>query len=214
MRHPASISGMKAGPILDVCPNCGAPLELDEDERCRWCHARIQLEPAASNFAAFPDDQASLVPDDVDDQAVAPFIYLTLATLGPLLDSESAVQEFARKEPGTHRTIRALSTAVGDAGVRVRDAGLLKDGFDENLKVYTPQEIWTFDLAIDLIAMLGALDGLSRGARAQIVDSLRSLDWSVHSHTWKKELKKAEPGPEAFRELRAKIPRHTPKPAR
>jgi hypothetical protein len=27
-------------------------------------------------------DQSSLVPDDVDDQSVAPFIYLTLATLG------------------------------------------------------------------------------------------------------------------------------------
>jgi hypothetical protein len=38
--------------------------------------------------------------------------------------------------------------------VRVRDARLLKDSFDDNLKVYEPAEIWLADLAIDVIAML------------------------------------------------------------
>ena len=37
---------------------------------------------------------------------------------------------------------------------------------------------------------------------------LRSLDQTARSHTWKKDLKKAGTGPEEFRELRAKAPRH------
>jgi hypothetical protein len=151
-------------------------------------------------------DQVSLVPDDVDDQSVAPFIYLTLATLGPLLTYEHAVQEHLSGQPGLRQEIRRLSTAVGAAGVRVRDAGLLKDSFDENLRVYTPEEIWTFDLAFDVIAMFGALDSLSGGTRASIADSLRLLGHNMHAHTWKKELKKAGQGPEAFRELRARVP--------
>ena len=141
--------------------------------------------------------------------SVAPFIYLTLATLGPLLTYEHAVQAHVSAEPGLRQKIRQLSTATGTAGVRVRDAGLLKDGLDENLQVYAPEEIWTFDLAFDVIAMLGAIDGLRGGTRASIVDSLRSLDRTAHLHAFKKDLKKAGPGPEALRELRDRIPHRT-----
>jgi hypothetical protein len=28
---------------VHVCGNCGAPLDLDEDGGCRWCHARIRV---------------------------------------------------------------------------------------------------------------------------------------------------------------------------
>lgn len=93
------------------------------------------------------------------------------------------------------------------AGVRVRDAGLLRDSFDENLKAYTPEEIWTFGLAIDVI---GTLEGLSGKSRVLVAGGLRQLDQDVASHTWKEELKKAGARPEAFRGLRAEVPRHTP----
>jgi hypothetical protein len=36
---------MPAGPITDPCPNCGAPLELDETARCRWCHVPVRFAP-------------------------------------------------------------------------------------------------------------------------------------------------------------------------
>lgn len=104
--------------------------------------------------------------------------------------------------------IQQLSRAVGATGVRVRDAGLLKDSFDENLHVYTVEEIWTFDLAVDVIAMLGALDGLPGGTRASLINSLRLLDRNAHGHTWKKAVKKAGQGPESRSELRAQIPHH------
>jgi hypothetical protein len=91
----------------------------------------------------------------------------------------------------------------------VRDAGLLRDSFDENLQVYTPEEIWTFDLAFDVISMLGAVEGVRGGTRASIVDSLRSLDWTARLHAFRKDLRKAGPGPEALRELRDRVPHRT-----
>ncbi len=197
---------MSTGP--GVCPNCGGPLEIDESGNCSWCHARVRAEAPAARYQGYSGGQ-SLVPDDVDDCGTsAPFIFLALSVLGPGLSTEPVVQEYLRGNPGLARDIQALSAAVSAAGVRVRDAGLLKDSFDENLAVYTPAEIWTFDLAFDVIAMLGGLEGLPGKARAMVTQDLRSLDQTAHSHTWKKDLKKAGSGPEEFRELRERIPRH------
>ena len=55
------------------------------------------------------------------------------------LTHEHAVQAHVSAEPGLRQKIRQLSTAVSAAGVRVRDAGLLKDSFDENLQAYRPR---------------------------------------------------------------------------
>jgi hypothetical protein len=189
-----------------TCPNCGAPLELDQGGNCRWCHARLRTEPrhAPSGHGG----GLGLVPPGTDDCSTsAPFLYLTLAALGYGLSTEPVVREYARANPGQAARIRALSTAVSAAGVRVRDAGLLKDSFDENLRVYTAEEIWTFELAIDVIAMLGALDGLPGKARAMVAEDVRTLDGTAHGHTWRKGLKQAGPGPEEFQQLRAEIPR-------
>ena len=191
---------------MDVCANCGAPLDLDEAGACRWCHAHVRTEPAAGPFLDF-SDQVSLVPQDVDDcMSSAPFLFLTLSTLGPLLSTEPVVQQHMRGEPRLLQRIRELSTAVSAAGVRVRDAGLLKDDFDDNLAVYTPEEIWTFDLAFDVIALLGALDGLPGRAKAKAASDLRSLDGSARHHAWKHALKKAGEGPVALQGLRATVP--------
>jgi len=190
---------------LEVCPNCGAPLELDPASECRWCHARIRTERAAPAFLRF-QDEVSLVPEDADDCASsAPFLSLALSSLG-LLSAQPEVKEYMNGEPGLLRQIRALSTMVSAAGVRVRDAGLLKDSFDINLKVYTAEEIWTFDLAFDVIALIGALDGLTGKIRAMTASNVRSLDWYAERHTWKKAMKKAGEGPVALREFRAAVP--------
>jgi len=151
------------------------------------------------------------VPRDVDDcSASAPFIGLILSILGPALHLEPAVAEYVGRNPGFREQVRTLSAA----GVRVRDAGLLTDEVGKNnLTVYTPEEIWTFDLVVDVIAVLGALHGLRGKTRAQVAEDLRLLDRTAHSHTWKKELKRAGEGVPQFRELRARIPQHTPHPA-
>ena len=90
------------------------------------------------------------------------------------------------------------------AGVRVRDAGLVKDGFDGNLAVYAPAEIWTFDLAIDVLAQLGALDGLTGEMRASLAQSVRQLDRDSRQKIWQKGMKKAGGGPVTWHELRAR----------
>jgi hypothetical protein len=232
MHRGTSGSGTNAsgtsGTVAGACTNCGAPLQLDPDGTCRWCHATLlaaprseapqsqapHSQPPRRHFTFFGDDTA-LLPGGVDNCSTsAPFLYLTLTTFGSVLSLEPAVQDDIRRQQGMHQKIRELCTAVSEAGVRVRDAGLIKDDFDDNLKVYTPEEIWTFDLAIDVIAMLGTLDGLPGDSRARIASNLRSLDQSVTEHTWKKELKKAGDGPARFRELRASVPRHAPHPGR
>jgi len=93
---------------------------------------------------------------------------------------------------------------VSAAGVRVRDAGLVKDGFDGNLAVYAPAEIWTFDLAIDVLAQLGALDGLTGEMRASIAQSVRQLHEDSRQKIWQKGMKKAGRGPVTWHELRAR----------
>lgn len=197
---------MNAAPVVDVCANCGAPLDLDETGACRWCHAHIRTERAKIPVLS-SDDEVSLVPEDADDcMSSAPFLFLALSTLGPLLSTEPVVREYMRGQPRLLPQIRALSTAVSAAGVRVRDAGLLKDDFDDNLAVYTPEEIWTFDLAFDVIALIGALDGLPGRARAKAASDLRTLDQDTRGHAWRHAMKKAGEGPMAFAELRATVP--------
>lgn len=155
-----------------------------------------------------------LVPAGTDDCATSsPFLYLTLSALG-LLSTQPAVHEFARQQPEAHQQIRALAAAVSAAGVRVRDGGLLRNDFDDRLRPYTPDEIWLFDLAIDVIALLGGLESLPGSTRAQISSDVRSLDQSVHSHAWHKGLRHAGEGPAPFHALRALVPHHTPHPDR
>jgi len=169
--------------------------------------------PPGAFSPGFLDDQAGLVPDGVDDCFLSSsFLYLALGSLA-VMGLDPVAQEYTRRE-GIHQMIRALSTAASQAGVRVRDSGLLRNHSGDDLGAYTPEEIWTFDLAIDVIAMLGSLDGVSASTRANAASDLSSLDESVHSHRWQKELKKAGQGSPAFQELRAKVPRHKPHPER
>jgi hypothetical protein len=192
-------------PVVEVCANCGAPLDLDEASSCRWCHARVRLQRATALAPLF-SDQLALVPDEVDGCAsAAPFLYLALSSL-EMLGVQPAVKEYMGQEPWLLEQIRALSTAVSAAGVRVRDGGLLKDSFDVSLGVYTPEEIWTFDLAFDVIAWVGTLDGLTGDVRALGVDNVRSLAWYSDMHHWKRAMKKAGAGPATWHELRARMP--------
>ncbi|HET9899441.1 MAG TPA: hypothetical protein VFQ44_31325 [Streptosporangiaceae bacterium] len=161
------------------------------------------------------DTGQGLVPEGTDNcWTSAPFIYLILSCLGSGLSSESAVRRYVSAYPEFHADIRALSTAVSTAGARVRDEGRLRSDLDDNLKVYTPDEIWLFDLAVDLIAMLGSVDGLSNQRLAEFKNNVRTLDDEVQSHTWKRGVKKAGTGPARFQELRHRVPQHRPNPMR
>jgi hypothetical protein len=34
---------------VDVCGNCGAPLDLNEDGECRWCRAKVRARHPLSH---------------------------------------------------------------------------------------------------------------------------------------------------------------------
>ena len=82
-----------------TCPNCGAPLELDQGGNCRWCHAHLRTEPR--HGPSGHGGGLGLVPAGTDDCGTsAPFLYLTLAALGSGLSYEPVVREYARANPG------------------------------------------------------------------------------------------------------------------
>ena len=160
--------------------------------------------------ARMNSSEAGLVPNGLDYEVVAPFIYLTLATLY-LLGTEAAVKQYLTAQPEAHAAMRELSTAVAAAGVRVRDSGRVKNQYVVQMGLYTADEFWLFDLAIDVIAMMLSLGGFSPGTRALVSSDMMSLDEHVHSHHWKREVKKAGDGPAQFRQLRAHVPHHQPR---
>jgi hypothetical protein len=144
----------------------------------------------------------------------SPFLYLIMSTLGPGLSTEKAVIAYVGNYPDFHHAIRDLSTAVSEAGVRARDSGMLRGEFDDNLRVYSPMEIWMFDLAVDVIAMLGSVDGISNSELFRFRENVRTLDQEVSSHYWKSALREAGPGVPQFQQLRASVPRHVINPSR
>jgi hypothetical protein len=77
--------------------------------------------------------------------------------------------------------------------------------------MFTPEEFWKFNLAVDVIAMFATSGGLRRSAHAKAIIDLGVLDEHAHSHHWKSQVRKAGDGPAEFRDLRAHIPRHKPR---
>jgi hypothetical protein len=46
---------MPAGPVVDVCSNCGAPLELDAAAKCIWCRAPVRFAPSEDDEEDDPE---------------------------------------------------------------------------------------------------------------------------------------------------------------
>lgn len=157
------------------------------------------------------DSEVGLVPSGLEASTLAPFLYLTLSTLA-LLGDEPTVRQYTEADPDAHRAIRALSTQIAEAGIRVRDTAKRPDMFAEHMNMFTPEEYWKFNLAIDIIAMFATGGGLSPDTRALIISDLRTLDGDANSHHWKHQVKKAGDGPVEFHELRSHIPHHKPRP--
>ncbi|MHB8466855.1 MAG: hypothetical protein ACYDH6_17575 [Acidimicrobiales bacterium] len=167
----------------EACPNCGAPLHLDPQGLCSFCRAPIRTAAAASSDAPPPADKL-------------------LRAIGGLID-EPAVQRVVEKEglaDGTH----ALTSAIIAAGQRVTDAGLVLDRWVD-IKIYEPAEIWTFNLAADVIALLVAVDNLSKVKRTAVRDVLVSIDAGLGTHWCRSTIGNAAPGPEEFRQLRETV---------
>ena len=154
------------------------------------------------------DDESGLLPLHLDYGATAPFINYSLFALA-LLQDQPPVEQYGRANPDARRAIFALSRAVAAAGIRARDSGTGKrDDFEhENLKLYSAEEIWMFDLVIDVGAMLATGGGLHPDLQMQVQDHLKWADQDTRSPHWRREVHRAGDGPAEFRELRAHVPR-------
>jgi hypothetical protein len=155
-----------------TCPNCGAPLTLDAEGRCTHCHMPIRTA--------------------ADESSLPALVQVILNAMGALRE-EPPVQRVLDKD-GVTGCAEALTPEVTAAGERVRDAGLIVDGFGTDLKAFQPTEIWTFNLAADLIAVMVEADNLSKIKRGSFRDMLRGIDASLGSHWARSTLGNAAPG--------------------
>jgi hypothetical protein len=162
-------------------------------------------------------DDFSLVPAQFFHGTDVPFIDLILVTLGygPTygLSADPGVRDFVQSRPGMYELVRELGYRVAAAGLRARDSGQLHRSSADSLRYYSPDEIWAFNLAIDLIAALSALEDISNSARFRVGQAMGNLDATARGHTWHKQLRHAGSGPPELAPLRASVPPHTHHPA-
>ena len=153
-----------------------------------------------------------LVPPGLRYRDAPLFVHDALSMLNELGEQPS-VRQYLTSAPQAHGAILALSSAIARAGTRVHALKPGANSYEDHLRLFTPEEIWMVDLAIDVAAMLAGGGGLDQTVHEMVVWKLRDLDEHVHSHHWHKEVRKAGDGPAEFRDLRAHFPHHRPHPA-
>jgi hypothetical protein len=205
-------------PVIERCPNCGAPLDLVAGS-CRWCGEHVTMRAAPPRADADNEDDEEEDEDDVadevhdrlgvggDDTGLPVPTSWILSTLS-WLAYDPAVQAFLERQPDLLELVRRHTAAVTAAGERVRDAGLDDDdiGRERIGGVYSADEMWTLDLGTDLIAWLAAVDGIDADMQAGAGSGIwgNDIGWK---DDYTKPLKKAGDGPVGLRELRAMVPR-------
>jgi hypothetical protein len=131
----------------------------------------------------------------------------------PVLEIQPAIEQFVTGAPQEHSAINALTTAVADAGVRIRDAHPNQDVRRSGLRHLSADDIWVLDLTLDVMFMLaGQLPGKSSPWDDDydwIPRRLEKIDKATHDRHWKRALRQAGVGPAQFRQLRAHIPPRT-----
>jgi hypothetical protein len=177
-----------SSPRVESCPNCGAPLQLNNRSQCVFCRAQIH-----SNGDWGPE--------------VPPPGAGLLRTIGMLLSEPAA----ARVVTGSDLTegVSALLDAVVTAGQRVQDEGLTPAGTVVDLKIYRPVELWIFNLAADVLALLATAPNVPKVKRAAVNPFRQSLDAGLGSHSSRSTIGNVRPAPPEFEALRAAIPKRT-----
>lgn len=175
-------------PRVETCPNCGAPLRLDAKRQCAFCRAHIRSDGEAEGA---PSPAGAI-----------------LRTIGMLI-SEPAAQRVVDAQ-GLADPVTSLSDAIVAAGQRVRDDGLVLSERAVDLKIYEPAEVWTFNLAADLIAVLVVAPNLPKAKRVAVRDVLMRLDAGLGTHWARSTIGNAAPGPEPLQGLRAALPHRKP----
>ena len=170
-------------PHVEGCPNCGAPLTLDRLGACQYCGVHV-----ATRTSAYDDH-----PNPA--RRIMHCLFVLLA--------EPAARRVA-ENLSTH--VPALNEAVVAAGRRVLDAGLVIEAGRVDIELYEPAELWAFNLATDLIALLAAAPNLAKAKRTAVHGELRILDAGLGAPRLRSKIGSAQP-PAALATLRAAVPR-------
>src|SRR2546423_1299043 len=146
---------MTAEPTIERCPNCGAPLQLDAGGLCVFCRMHVTIPEARDTVDGVAGDALTRQERiGLNDDGVG----LTFPVFRPLsglcmLSSDPVPQE-SREQPSALEPARAPVAAAKAAAFRVMDAGLDEKVVLYGEKIYTPDEIWVFNLTRDLLGVL------------------------------------------------------------
>jgi hypothetical protein len=208
------------GPVVDSCPNCGAPLKLDTAGNCIWCqaHVRATAPPVLPSRPADAEQAIRVLfgnplegePDDIMLLQPVSNLLIFLSTTG----QEAAVQDFVSH--WEHKdAVSPLLRAVRAAGTRVTleaKAGPDFDEFSDHSALYTSDEWWVVALATDLLALLAGVPGVDPMQASDSTNEARS----THDG-YRRRFAKATPpdGDDAgvLRALRDAVPSACPGPA-
>ncbi len=175
----------------ELCPSCGSALESYQEGRCPKCGTHSLART----------------------KGVPRLIMRILVNL-PVLAQEPAIEQFLTRAPQEHSAILALTAAIADVGVRIREAHPNEDVRQSGLQYLSADDIWMIDLTLDVMFMLaGQLPGKSSpwdDDHDRIPRRLADLDEGTHDRHWKRALRQAGAGPAQFRQLRAHVPPRVP----
>jgi hypothetical protein len=202
------------GPVVDSCPNCGAPLKLDNAGDCIWCHAHVHVSamPVVPRGVLDAELAARVLwgnlldgdPGDIELLQPVSNLLIFLSTTGQEAPVQDFLSHWEHKE-----AVGALLQAVRAGGTRVTLSAKAAQGFSEfsdHSSLYTTEDWWAIALATDLLALVAGLPG---------VDPMQAVDSTRQAHdvrdTYRKHLAKATPpgGEDAGRllTLREAVPR-------
>lgn len=202
-------------PVVDKCPNCGAPMKLNAAGDCVWCHAHVRLE------APVPSDD----PDELRRDIAAldnllegePGELMLLQPVSNLLvfltstGQQPAVHDFLGQWHLRDR-VRPLLAAVRATGERVTAAAMAAPDFNEygdHSALYTAEEWWMIELANDMLVMLASLPGVDEIHSLQTLNQAQQIRSGYGPH-FAEANAAVGAGPEAFKSLREEIPTAPP----
>jgi hypothetical protein len=172
----------------ELCQSCGSEIESYRDGLCLECNSR-----SLPRTTGIPE-----------------LVRGILVNL-PLLERESAIEKFLTRAPREHSAILALTGAIADAGVRIRDAHPNEDVRKSGTQYLSADDIWMLDLALDVMYLLaGQLPGKSSpwdDDHDRIPQRLGWLDEPTRARHWKRAVRQAGAGPAQFQQLRAQVAR-------
>lgn len=175
----------------ELCPSCGSVIESYRDGRCFKCNSRS-------------------LPRTKGVPHLVTLILVNLSTL----EREPAIEQRLTRASQEHSAILALTTAVANVGVRIRDTHPNTDVRQSGLQYLSADDVWMLNLTLDIMYMLaGLLPGKSSpwdDDHDVVPQRLGHIDEATHDRHWKRALRQAGAGPAQFQQLRAQVAPRTP----